>query len=376
MADKDKYTNLLEVIYSFSIGGSERLAVTLSREFRARGIQVSVCATHSAEGPISEELSREGISYRGFGFEERNRFGKYLFPFQLFRFLKRKRIDVIHVQHFFVLQRCYWPAKLAGVKRIVLTEHEDYCFRTMSDYKKTARQYAKRPDLVTAIHKLLRQYLVDELGVPAGKTRIIYNCVDTGRFSPGVPGLDLKQQLGLKKDCVLLGWVGRMHAAKDLGNLIKAYEIASATANTNHALVLIGDGDDRTMAETLVRERGLFERVFFLGERADIPDLMRNLDIYVSSSMTEGVPLVILEAMSTGLPCIATEVGGVAEVVKESTGLLVPAKDPRALAAATVRMIDDHDFRGQASRQAREYVVNNFRLEDMIDAYQEALAIV
>ena len=373
MAEHKKYKTLIEVIYSSSIGGSERLAATLAREFKARGLNVSVCATHSVEGPISEEL--EGIDFRGFGFETRSRVGKWLFPIQLYLYFKRKRVEVLHVQHVFVFQRCYWPARLAGVKNIVLTEHSDYAFRTMPEYKETSRKYAPLADTVTAIHKRLQQYLVEELSVPVGKMRVIYNSVDTERFSPGLPHSNLRGQLGLDEACVLLGWVGRMHDAKDLANLVNAYEIISATASSSHALVLIGDGDDRAMAETLVRNKGLSEQVFFLGERPDIPDLMRNFSFYISSSKNEGVPLVILEAMSTGLACVTTEVGGIAEVVKPGTGLLVPPKDPQALASAAVKLIDDRIFRAQTGAQARSYVTRNYRFVDMIDAYQEVLNI-
>jgi len=166
-----------------------------------------------------------------------------------------------------------------------------------------------------------------------------------------------------------------MHAAKDLANLINAYERVSVRAKSSHALVLIGDGDDRAMAETLVQNKGLSSRVFFLGERSDIPDLMRNFSLYISSSKTEGVPLVILEAMSTGLPCVATQVGGIAEVVRKGSGLLVPPKDPQALAKAAIEMIDDSGLRSQASVQARNYITRNFQFVKMIDAYQEALNI-
>ena len=375
MPEYKQHKNLVEVIYSFRIGGAERLAASLAREFKAGGVNVSVCATHSARGPISEELAEDNIAFRGFGFETRSRIGKWLFPLQLYVYFRRKRAQVVHVQHVFVLQRCYWPARLAGVKHIVLTEHSDYAFRTMPDYKKTSRKYGKRADRVTAIHKRLQQYLVDELGIPIGKTRIIYNSVDTERFSPGLPYSNIRQQLGLDEACVLLGWVGRMHAAKDLVNLVNAYERVSAMARSSHALVLVGDGDDRVMAETLVRNKGLSERVFFLGERPDIPDLLRNFSVFLSSSKTEGVPLVILEAMATGLPCVATRVGGVAEVVTPGTGLLVPPKDPRALAESTVQMIDDSAFRAQIALQARNWVIQNFRFEKMIDAYKEVLSI-
>ncbi len=375
MAEHKKYKNLVEVIYAFSIGGSERLAATLAREFKGRGVNVSVCATHSGRGPLCDELGQDGISLRGFGFENRSRLGKWLFPFQLYLYFRRKRAEVLHVQHVFVLQRCYWPARLAGVKRMILTEHSDYAFRTMPGYRKTSRKIARLADQVTVIHKRLRQYLNDELDIPLNKMQVIYNSVDTDLFSPGPPQSNLRKQLGLENDCVLLGWVGRMHAAKDLGNLIDAYEIMLTMADSTHALILVGDGDDRAFAETLVQKKGLSERVFFLGERVDIPDLMRNFSFYISSSKTEGVPLVILEAMSTGLPCVATRVGGVAEVVTQGTGLLVPAKNPQALARSAVQLIDDHDFCAQASIQARKFITRHFRFGAMIDAYQEVLNI-
>ncbi len=365
--------HILEVLYSFRIGGSERLGATLAQQLARGRERVSACATHTGKGPISDELERAGIACFAFGFETRSRLGKYLFPLQFFWFLVRRRVTVVHAHHVFVFQRCYWPARFAGVRRIVLTEHSDHEFRAMPDYRATSRRYGPRADRVTVIHSALRDYMTQHLGVSPGRVTTIYNCVDTVRFAPGPREVDLRSDYGLEPDAVLVGWVGRMQPVKDLGTLIEAFARVVAHSRHKPYLVLVGDGEERAATAAKVSAAGLAERVLFLGARADIPQVLRNFDLCVSSSRLEGVPLALLEAMSTGVPCVATRVGGVPEVLDESVGRLVDAGDADGLAHALLELVNDGLLRRTLGRAARAHVLERFAFEDMVRRYREAL---
>ncbi|MGF1643275.1 MAG: glycosyltransferase [Thiotrichales bacterium] len=365
---------ILEAIYSFRIGGSERLAATLAERFAADGHQMRVMATHTDLGPISDQLQAQGIPCRGFGFEFRNRFSKYAFNYELYRYLKRERFDVVHAHHLFVFQRIYWPARLAGVRRIVLTEHSDHEYRDVPGYLETARRVAAKADCVTVIHERLRRLFIDEIGLPASRVLTVYNGVDTQRFTPAEVRTDLREQLGLPGGQIMFGWLGRMQPVKDLPVLIDAYARVCAEIHDGHRLVLIGDGPERSLIEAQCDRLGIRDRVHLLGARSDIPDLINNLDVVVSSSRLEGVPLVLLEAMSCGKPCIATAVGGIPEVLDSGLGMLVPAGDAAALAREMCQAIGSAGWRQTRGQASRNHVVCRFSLDIMQSEYLAAFA--
>ena len=135
-------------------------------------------------------------------------------------------------------------------------------------------------------------------------------------------------------------------------------------------LVLIGDGPCMIELRNEVNRLGIASQVDFLGARFDIPKLLNTFDIFTLSSTTEGISMTILEAMACGLPVVATDVGGNREIVQPTQcGLIVPACDPQALAAAYVELLRDHTRRAQMSRAARDRVVKHFSLTAMVRGY-------
>ncbi|MGF1547056.1 MAG: glycosyltransferase [Thiotrichales bacterium] len=363
---------ILEAIYSFRIGGSERLAATLAERFVTEGHQVNVIATHTDEGPISVQLEALGIPCRGFNFETRNRFSKYAFNYALYRYLKRERFDIVHAHHLFVFQRIYWPARLAGVRRIVLTEHSDHEYRDVPGYLDTARRIARKADCVTVIHERLRRMFIDEIGVPGNRVHTIYNGVDTRKFTPGKTGVNLRAELGMPQQQVLFGWLGRMQPVKDLPTLLEAYARLCGDTQNDHSLIMIGDGPERAAVEARCAALGIQPRVHLLGARSDISELLRNLDVVVSSSRLEGVPLVLLEAMSTGKPCIATAVGGIPEVLDSTVGALVPPGNVAALAQAMHGAWVSPSWRDDCGTASRAHVIKHFSLDTMQAEYDAA----
>ena len=165
--------------------------------------------------------------------------------------------------------------------------------------------------------------------------------------------------------------VARLSAEKDFPTLLRAVAIAIQQV-PDLQLKLVGDGAERTMLEGLTRELGITSCVEFLGERTDVPKLLTQAGFFVSSSLTEGISLTLLEAMAVGLPVVATSVGGNSEIVADGlTGQLVPPADPAALATAIVTMCRnaaDWPTLGQAGR-AR--VAQHFEVHRMVSDYEQ-----
>jgi glycosyltransferase involved in cell wall biosynthesis len=169
--------------------------------------------------------------------------------------------------------------------------------------------------------------------------------------------------------------VGRLQAPKDPLTLIRAL----AELGRPGEAVIAGDGPDRPAVEREVRRLGLESAVRLAGERDDVAELLAEADLFVLSTRSEGLPLSILEAMAAGLPVVASDVGGVPElVVDRETGFLVPPGDPHALAAAIERLLDDPDLRGRFGAAGRARVSTHFDLASAqrahLDLYRALLA--
>jgi glycosyltransferase involved in cell wall biosynthesis len=163
--------------------------------------------------------------------------------------------------------------------------------------------------------------------------------------------------------------VGRFKAPKDPLTLVRA--LASLGARSFEA-VIVGDGPDRRAVEAEIERLGLVQAARLAGERDDVPELLAGADIFVLSSRSEGLPLSILEAMSAGLPVVASRVGGVPEVVLDGeTGLLVPPGDPSSLAAAIERLLVDPDLRARLGTAGRARIEESFDLDRCRSAHVE-----
>ena len=207
--------------------------------------------------------------------------------------------------------------------------------------------------------------------VPRHKIRYLPNGVDTERFCPD-PELRarLRQELGLETAFAWLA-VGRFDVQKDYPNMLQAFK---RVAQERHEvrLLIAGDGPLRPAMEQLAHELGVADRVKFLGIRRDIPALMNAANAYVMSSAWEGMPMVLLEASASGLPIVATDVGGNSEVVIDGkTGFLVPPKDPEALAWAMLYLMDlPGEERRRMGEAARQHIEANYSLDRVVDQWE------
>ena len=228
---------------------------------------------------------------------------------------------------------------------------------------------------MTVIHRELERFFGEELGIPEERLRFIANGVDTDAFSPGPPPAELRERIDGFGWTHTIGCVSRMHPDKDVPNLLRAFREAVGRSDGRPGLVVVGDGQERPVVESLIAEAGLGDQVLLAGVQTNIDEWMRVFDLFVLPSRREGVPLAILEALSAGLPIVATRVGGVPDIVDESIGRLVEPEDPVALGRALSELLAEPDRLATMSRTARQTALARFSFSRMVDDYLDALGI-
>jgi sugar transferase (PEP-CTERM/EpsH1 system associated) len=291
---------------------------------------------------------------------------------RLARLFRRLRPHIVHSRNWGTIESIP-AARLAGVPIVVHGEHgRDASNPTDRLWRRNMCERLCSP-MVTrfvTVSSDLQRWLVSTVGIRDRKITLIPNGVDTSKFrfdSSITPRIDMD----LSSDSTVIGIVARLDPVKDHMTLLEAYARLDHAAN-RLMLVIVGDGPCRSALERRIRESDLKDRVLLLGERADIPALLQTFDVFVLSSIAEGMSNTVLEAMAAGLPVIATQVGGNPELVKHgSTGLLVPASDPPALAAALDHYLSNPALRKQHGRSGQRRVMEEFSLERMAGAYRE-----
>jgi sugar transferase (PEP-CTERM/EpsH1 system associated) len=234
-----------------------------------------------------------------------------------------------------------------------------------------------------ALSRHLEDYLERQVGIPSDRIAQIYNGVDTECFFPSRGGRPVIAGCPFGEPGQwLVGTVGRMEAVKDPLNLVHAFvralELQPAAAKFLR-LVMVGEGALRQEVNTLLDRAGARECVWLAGERADVPDILRGLDCFVLPSLAEGVSNTILEAMATGLPVIATRVGGNSELVESGmTGTLVERANSEALAHAILAYFNDRATARRHAKAALRVTESRFSLtkmvSDYVSTYERALA--
>jgi L-malate glycosyltransferase len=357
---------VLQVVLSLAPGGTERLVIELARRLHGT-CGMAVCCLDEP-GAWAQELLDRGISVTSLG--RRPGFAPKLGR-QIAAIAREQRATVLHCHHYspFVygtLARWWQPLQM------VFTEHGRADDGPPSRKRQMVNQlFGRVPARIYAVSHDLRQHMIAE-GFPATRVDVIYNGVEPGTPPPEYRDSDKKALLGLTPTDLVVGAVGRLDPVKDLPTLLAAFRQV-ATAVPNARLVLIGDGPERHAVAQLIADLELTDRVTVTGYRRDVRELLPALDVYVNTSVFEGVSLTILEAMAAGLPVVATRVGGTPEVVVHGrTGLLVPPRDPSGVAGAIHDLLRDARQRAALGRAGRSRVEQQFSIDRMVGEYESA----
>jgi glycosyltransferase involved in cell wall biosynthesis len=352
-----------QLVDTLNIGGAQKLLVTYAHAARQRGIAVDAISLGGAATSLAADLRAAGA--RVFGFPSRS----LLDPVRLGRLVRHLRhtdVDVIqtHLTYANILGAV--AGRLAG-RPVVATLHsiseEAHVYHPVRHALETwALRYAVQR--VVAVGPTVAEVARRRLG--RRRVDVIPNAV----LPP--PSLGEQDRAALRRQLVgdasrpLLIAVGRITGAKGYPDLIEAMA-RLRPRQPAPALVIVGGGDTIGELVAHVSSLGLTGQVWLLGARDDVARLLAAADIFVSSSHWEGLPLALLEAMMAGLPVVATAVGDIPTAVAEGTGVLVPPRQPAALAAALDALLDDPARIGRTGQMAREYAIRTYGVDSWME---------
>ena len=208
--------------------------------------------------------------------------------------------------------------------------------------------------------------------MPIGsEVRVIPNGIDFDVYQCAASGSTIRHDLGLSHETRLIGCIGRLSREKGLDVLVDSF---GRLAHANAHLLIVGDGDEKDQLEKQAERLGFREHVHLLGHRTDIKELLKTLQVCVQPSRFEGMPMVILEAMATGCPVVATAVGGVPQMIRDGVdGWLVPPQDSQQLAVAISNVLADPTEAHKRAISARNRVLKEFSLEKQVEGWKEVL---
>jgi sugar transferase (PEP-CTERM/EpsH1 system associated) len=360
------------VVHRFDIGGLENGVVNLINRLPAERFRHAVIAMTEVTD-FRRRVQRDDVGFYALNKPP----GQTLrVAPRLVRLLREIGPAIVHTRNLGTLEMSL-PAAWAGVPLRVHGEHgwdtSDPDGRSLK-FRLVRRLYRPFVHRYVALSRHLNRYLVDRVGVPAQRVVQIYNGVDTQRFRPPEAGrLPIAGAPFAEPNLWLVGTVGRLQAIKDQVTLARAFvralEFAPA-ARDRLRLVIAGSGPLRAQIEAVLHEGAAAPLAWLAGDRDDVPDLLRGLDAFVLPSLAEGISNTILEAMASGLPIVATAVGGNVELLDHGiTGTLVPAAEVDTMARALLDDLADPAAARARGAAARAAVQRRFSLDSMVAAY-------
>lgn len=336
---------ILWVIDGLGPGGAENLMPPLLQALSSRGVRSRVCVFQSRNGnPVALELQKRGITVDLVRVDNLRSFGQW---FEFIRYVGKVKPDVIHTQLETSDILGNLASRLLGVPS-VSTMHtlSMPSSRKTSGMRKRIRMFCLRHfcGRVIAVSSATRQHFIG-LGVRPDKLISIYNGIDLDRFNvERTAGHRGRLIPDARPDELLLLTVAVLREAKGIQHMLRALPAILDKA-PNARYVIVGDGEYRKPLEDLANALSVRKNISFLGYREEIPELLSIGDLFVFPTLNDALPTVLMESLAVGLPVVASEVGGVPEIVRHDyNGLLVKPGDPGALADACVRALTDREL--------------------------------
>jgi len=359
--------HIVHVVHRFDTGGMENGMVNLFNTLSPQRYRHTVVALTDYSG-FRHRITAQRVDFHALQRAPGNGLGWTL---RLWRLLRQLQPDLVHTRNLAALE-AQFVAAAAGIRATVHGEHGRDVFDLHGrNWKYNLLRRAARP-LVSnyiAVSRDLENWLREAIGVPSGKIHQIYNGVDSVKFHPRV---GLRPEFA-HPDSIVFGSVGRMVEVKDYPALVRAFIqlMRQQPERSERArLVIVGEGPARQTCLDMLRGAGLAHLAWLPGARDDIADIMQAIDVFVLPSRNEGISNTILEAFASGLPVIATAVGGNVELVEDGvTGRLVPSGDMAALVQALLFYLDAPARIAEHGATARRQAEQRYSIPVMADAY-------
>jgi sugar transferase (PEP-CTERM/EpsH1 system associated) len=365
----DDRPTICHVIHALGVGGAEVLVDQMIRrmqkDFRC------IVAVLDEIGEIGNRLQEDGFIvehlHRQPGIDRGC-------ATRLRQFADREGAEILHAHQCTPFFQAMLSRGLTGRRPVVFTEHGRHFPDTPSRKRAIVnRMLLKRCDRLFGCGAAVRQALINNEGLPESRVEVIYNGVDLKALSKPTAGARerIRAEFGYSANDFVVVQVARLHELKDHQTALKAVDEARHKI-PGLRLLLAGDGDQRSAIKQTIRERGLDQTVTLAGTRKDIADLLSASDVFLLSSISEGIPLTVIEAMAARRPVVSTAVGGLPEIIEHGvSGMLAPSGDASSLAASLVQLYQNADLRNQMAEVAAGRAQEKFSLQGMLNSYRD-----
>ena len=363
---------VVHLVHQLDVGGLENGLINLITHMPADRYRHAIVCLKDYSAYHAHIKSR-GVEIISLNKREGKDFGHYV---RMFRTLRALQPDLIHTRNLCGIEG-QLVAALAGVKLRVHGEHG----RDMSDlygkrlkYKLLRRILRPLIGHFIAVSSDLEEWLIDSVGAEPDRVSQISNGVDSVTYHPRLGPPAAVGPAGFMQDnAFVIGSVGRMDEVKDYPTLVESFLRLIASPHPAHQrmrLLIVGDGPQRAQCLEMLTRAGAGHRAWLPGERTDIAQLLRAMDLFVLPSLAEGSSNTILEAMASGLPVVATAVGGNPVLVHPGfTGILVPPRTPDLMAAAIADYCRIPEMGARHGMRARSQVIARHSLPEMARSY-------
>jgi sugar transferase (PEP-CTERM/EpsH1 system associated) len=372
--DPNPVVHVAHVVHRFAVGGMENGIVNLvNRLDPARYRHTIIALTEVTD--LRSRITAPNVDLVAMAKRPGHDPRAYL---RLLRCLRRTRPAIVHTRNVGTLDTVF-VSRLAGVPVRVHGEHgwdmHDLHGRSRK-YRLLRRMCAPLVKRFVAVSSDLATWLSESTGISRDRITHIVNGVDCQRFRPDPQERSRRtREFGVPSGAIVIGTVGRLEMVKGQDQLLRAWPSITrraAAAGRQVRLLLVGDGGRRAALESLARELDIDATVIFAGMCANVAEILQTMDVFVLPSLNEGISNTVLEAMATGLPVVATRVGGNPELITDGvTGYLVDPGETEQLATAVATLVQDDALRSRMSAASRRQTLERFSLETMVRRYDE-----
>jgi glycosyltransferase involved in cell wall biosynthesis len=365
MRPTEDKVNVMNVVASTAMGGADRVVLSLASAIDRDRLNCRFCVFVNFRRGQNDlyEMIRQGAND-----VVAIEIGKNDELRQLWQFVNVVRTNRIHVLHTHGYRSDILGllvAKILGIPIVSTVHGWTSATEQLRRYEMWQRHALKYFDVVIAVSEDIRQILIAH-GVAPQRVVKLHNAINVDAYSGGHGGRDFRQEIGIGPHARLVGAVGRLSVEKGLEYLLKACAQLIAK-NRLVKLLVVGDGPQRQELEALAKSLGISEDVIFCGHRSDVHRIYPALDVYAIPSLTEGMPIALLEAMVFGRSVVASRVGGIPEVVQDGvTGFLVPPRDVDQLAEKMWDILQSPNIAADMGRRAKKCVESLFDVREWI----------
>jgi len=360
----DEKIRIAFLVHTYGFGGLENMVTNLVNHLDPNCFESTIISFAPLK-PLNNRVDLKQVQVLSFNKKGGN---SPILIYKIAHLLKKIGAHIVQTHNWGTALEGILGAKLARVPRIIHAERG-----TIEDKKRNIvlqRFLWGFANQVLSVSEVHRKRVTDVIGFPQEQIKTIVNGVDTERFFPNSETKqDIRKKLGLKKNSLCIGTVGSLRPVKNHLLLINACKTILPYFDQVEVLI-VGEGPLETQLRQEVETLGFSKKIHFAGGQSNIPEILNALDIFVLSSLREGMPNAVLEAMACGVPVVATAVGGVPEIIDSpQVGIVINSLDEVALASALRALLENEDKRIEIGLRGRERVVKHFSLKKMINQY-------